>query len=38
VLVMQGVLRHAHMRPPLTPVGAEDRARLKQALEEAGEL
>ena len=38
VLVMQGVLRHAHMRPPLAPVGAEDRARLKQALEEAGEL
>jgi 4-hydroxy-tetrahydrodipicolinate synthase len=38
VLVMQGVLAHAHMRPPLTAVGADDRARLKRALEEAGEL
>jgi 4-hydroxy-tetrahydrodipicolinate synthase len=38
VLVMQGVLKHAHMRPPLLPVAAEDRQRLKQALEEAGEL
>ena len=38
VLVMQGILKHAHMRPPLVPVGADDRKRLKQALEEAGEL
>jgi len=38
VLVMQGILRHAHMRPPLLPVGPEDRQRLKRALEEAGEL
>ncbi len=38
VLVMQGILKHAHMRPPLMPVGADDRQRLKQALEEAGEL
>ena len=38
VLVMQGILKHAHMRPPLTPVGTEDRQRLKKALEEAGEL
>jgi 4-hydroxy-tetrahydrodipicolinate synthase len=38
VLVMQGILKHAHMRPPLLPVGADDRQRLKQALEEAGEL
>lgn len=38
VLVMQGVLRHAHMRPPLLPLGADDRQRLKRALEEAGEL
>lgn len=38
ILVMQGVLEHAHMRPPLTPVGPEDRQRLKKALEEAGEL
>jgi 4-hydroxy-tetrahydrodipicolinate synthase len=38
VLVMQGVLEHAHMRPPLLPVSAEDRQRLKKALEEAGEL
>jgi 4-hydroxy-tetrahydrodipicolinate synthase len=37
-LVMQGILKHAHMRPPLTPVGPEDRQRLKLALEEAGEL
>jgi 4-hydroxy-tetrahydrodipicolinate synthase len=38
VLVMQGILKHPHMRPPLTPVGPEDRQRLKQALEDAGEL
>ena len=38
VLVIQGILRHAHMRPPLTPIGPEDRQRLKTALEEAGEL
>jgi len=38
VLVMQGVLAHAHMRPPLTAVGPDDRQRLKQALEEAGQL
>jgi 4-hydroxy-tetrahydrodipicolinate synthase len=38
VLVMQGLLGHAHMRPPLTPVGPDDRQRLKEALEEAGEL
>ncbi|HEX9418715.1 MAG TPA: dihydrodipicolinate synthase family protein [Methylomirabilota bacterium] len=38
VLVMQGILKHAHMRPPLTPVGPEDRQRLKKALEDAGEL
>jgi 4-hydroxy-tetrahydrodipicolinate synthase len=38
ILVMQGLLEHAHMRPPLLPVGPEDRQRLKQALEAAGEL
>ena len=38
VLVMQGILEHAHMRPPLLPVGGDDRQRLKQALEAAGEL
>jgi len=38
VLVMQGILAHAYMRPPLAPIGPEDRQRLKQALEEAGEL
>ncbi len=38
VLVMQGIIAHAHMRPPLLPAGAEDRQRLKQALAEAGEL
>ena len=38
VLVMQGILKHAHMRPPLVPIGAEDRQRLKQVLAEAGEL
>jgi 4-hydroxy-tetrahydrodipicolinate synthase len=37
-LVMQGILKHAHMRPPLAPVGADDRQRLKKALEDAGEL
>ena len=35
VLVMQGILAHGHMRPPL-PRGAEDRQRLKRALEEPG--
>ncbi len=38
VLVMQGILKNAHMRPPLVPIGAEDRQRLKQVLAEAGEL
>jgi 4-hydroxy-tetrahydrodipicolinate synthase len=38
VLVMQGIIAHAHMRPPLLPVGPEDRQALKRALEEAGEL
>jgi len=38
VLVMQGVVKHAHMRPPLVAVGPEDRQRLKTALEQAGEL
>jgi 4-hydroxy-tetrahydrodipicolinate synthase len=37
-LVIQGILKHAHMRPPLLPVGPEDRQALKKALEEAGEL
>ncbi len=38
VLVMQGIIKHAHLRPPLRPVGPEDRQALKRALEEAGEL
>ncbi|MBI4590515.1 MAG: dihydrodipicolinate synthase family protein [Candidatus Rokubacteria bacterium] len=38
VLVIQGILKHAHMRPPLLPVGPEDRQALKRALEEAGQL
>lgn len=38
VLVIQGILKHAHMRPPLLPVGAEERQALKRALEEAGQL
>ncbi len=38
VLVMQGIIKHAHMRPPLLPVGPEDRQALKKALQEAGEL
>jgi len=38
VLVIQGILKHAHMRPPLLPVGAEDCQALKRALEEAGQL
>ncbi|MBI2525507.1 MAG: dihydrodipicolinate synthase family protein [Candidatus Rokubacteria bacterium] len=38
VLVIQGILAHGHMRPPLLPVGPEDCQRLKWALEEAGEL
>jgi hypothetical protein len=35
---MQGIIKHAHMRPPLLPVGPDDRQALKKALEEAGEL
>lgn len=38
VLVIQGILKHAHMRPPLLPVGPEERQALKRALEEAGQL
>lgn len=38
VLVMQGIIRHAHMRPPLPPVAEADRQALKQALVAAGEL
>lgn len=38
VLVMQGIIKHAHMRPPLRPVGPEDRQALKRVLEEADEL
>jgi 4-hydroxy-tetrahydrodipicolinate synthase len=38
ILAIQGIIKHAHMRPPLLPVGPEDRQALKQALEEAGEL
>ena len=38
VLAMQGIIKHTHMRPPLLPIGPEDRAALKKALEEAGEL
>jgi 4-hydroxy-tetrahydrodipicolinate synthase len=38
VLVMQGIIKHAHMRPPLLPVGEADRAALKNALAAAGLL
>jgi 4-hydroxy-tetrahydrodipicolinate synthase len=38
VLVLQGVLKHAYMRPPLQPVSPEERQTLKRVLEEAGEL
>ena len=38
VLVVQGIIKHTHMRPPLLPVGPEDRQALKKALEDAGEL
>lgn len=38
VLVMQGIIKRAYMRPPLLPVGPEERQRLKTALEAAGEL
>ena len=38
VLVMQGVLGTATCARRSRPVGPEDRQRLKQALEEAGEL
>ena len=38
LLVIQGIIKHAYMRPPLLPVGPEDRQALKKALEEAGEL
>jgi 4-hydroxy-tetrahydrodipicolinate synthase len=38
ILVMQGIIKSAHVRPPLLPIGAEDRQALKRALEAAGEL
>jgi 4-hydroxy-tetrahydrodipicolinate synthase len=38
VLVLQGILQHAHMRPPLTPIGPADRRRLTCVLQAAGEL
>ncbi len=38
VLVMQGIIRHAYMRPPLMPVGEGDRLALKEALAAAGLL
>ncbi len=38
ILVMQGILKHAYMRPPLLPISPEDRQALKRALEAAGQL
>ncbi|MFQ5899330.1 MAG: dihydrodipicolinate synthase family protein [Candidatus Methylomirabilia bacterium] len=38
VLVLQGIITHAHMRAPLLPVGSDEREALKKALEAAGEL
>ena len=38
ILVMQGILTGAHVRPPLLPIGPEDRQALKRALEDAGQL
>jgi 4-hydroxy-tetrahydrodipicolinate synthase len=38
ILVMQGLLAGAHVRPPLLPIGPEDRQALKRALEDAGQL
>ena len=38
ILVMQGILKHAYMRPPLLPISPEDRQTLKRALEAAGQL
>lgn len=38
VLVMQGVIESAHVRPPLIPISAEERDRLKQTLIEVGAM
>jgi 4-hydroxy-tetrahydrodipicolinate synthase len=38
ILVLQGILGSAHVRPPLLPIGADDRQALKRALEDAGQL
>jgi 4-hydroxy-tetrahydrodipicolinate synthase len=38
MLVMQGIIAHAHVRLPLLPIGTEDRQTLKRALEAAGQL
>jgi 4-hydroxy-tetrahydrodipicolinate synthase len=38
ILVMQGVIKNAHVRPPLLPIGADDRQALKRALEATGEI
>lgn len=37
-LVMQGVIKHAYVRPPLLPVSESDRSRIKNALKKAGLL
>jgi len=34
-LVMLGVLRQAHMRPPLTPIGRREREAVREALKKA---
>jgi 4-hydroxy-tetrahydrodipicolinate synthase len=37
ILLMQGIIQSAHVRPPLLPIGPEDRRALKRALEDAGQ-
>ncbi len=37
-LVMQGILPNACVRPPLLPIGDEERARIRRAMECAGQL
>ncbi len=37
-LVMQGILPNAYVRPPLLPIGDEERQRIRKAMESAGQL
>lgn len=37
-LLMQGVIKHAYVRPPLLPVSESEQSRIRNALKKAGQL